>query len=597
QPSAMETVDLLIVGAGWHGLAMAKTFLEVCPNENVLIVDSAASIGGVWAHERVYPGLKTNNLIGSYEFSDFPMTPEKYGCKQKSHIPGATVHKYLCDAAQHFDITRRVRLKTKVQTARLVEDSSWIVDTVALSDSESPGNGDNLQTILARRLVIATGTTSEPFRPTFVNESTFAGPIVHSKELREQSQVLGAASSIVVVGGNKSAFDVAYTAAQNDTEVHMVMRPSGGGPSWVWPSRFSFFGISTSIARLSFTRFVSWFDPCIWARDSWIRWLLHRTWVGRKLTALFWTLLRRKVERLNGYDKHEALRLLKPWTSPYWMGNSLSANNYEEPWFALARRGKIKIHIGNVESLDERAVHFTDGTVVDADVLVCCTGWKAAPPIRFIPDDIHARLGLPGSIYEPDQETLQADRHIFSLFPDLHEGPIKQIPSPRGRSIQKRPEHQHEGQATTAYRLYRFSVPTDPQFLRYRTIAFAGAHLSVHAIAIAQVQALWITAFFLDRIGTLSIDQLTSSTLGKVRSETVLYAEFERLRRPPEAGGSGHRYPEMVFDSMPYVDMLLQELGIQIYRKGSWWRELFTSYGVRDYKGLVQEWMKSNKLK
>ena len=68
-----DLYDLVIIGAGVHGLAMAKTYLEVNPKDKVQLLDSQASIGGVWAKERLYPGLKTNNMIGTYEFSDFPM--------------------------------------------------------------------------------------------------------------------------------------------------------------------------------------------------------------------------------------------------------------------------------------------------------------------------------------------------------------------------------------------------------------------------------------------------------------------------------------------------------------------------------------------
>ena len=68
-----------IINPGLHGLAMAKTFLQVHPNGKLLVVDQAKSVGGSWAKERLYPGLKTNNVFGSSEFGDFPMVPERYG--------------------------------------------------------------------------------------------------------------------------------------------------------------------------------------------------------------------------------------------------------------------------------------------------------------------------------------------------------------------------------------------------------------------------------------------------------------------------------------------------------------------------------------
>ncbi|KAK8153695.1 hypothetical protein IWX90DRAFT_444949 [Phyllosticta citrichinensis] len=41
---------------------------------------------------------------------------------------------------------------------------------------------------------------------------------------------------------------------------------------------------------------------------------------------------------------------------------------------------------------------------------------------------------------------------------------------------------------------------------------------------------------------------------------------------------------------MPYVDMLLRDLGLPTRRKGSWWQDVLSPHGVRDYRGLVEEW-------
>src|SRR5882757_3058311 len=104
---------------------MAKTYSEVCPDSSMLMVDAATSIGGTWAKERLYPGLKTNNLFGSYEFGDFPMTPERFGLKPLQHIPGMVVHEYLCQFAEKFNIVSHMRLQMNVDSAGLQENGEW----------------------------------------------------------------------------------------------------------------------------------------------------------------------------------------------------------------------------------------------------------------------------------------------------------------------------------------------------------------------------------------------------------------------------------------------------------------------------------------
>ena len=50
----------------------------------------------------------------------------------------------------------------------------------------------------------------------------------------------------------------------------------------------------------------------------------------------------------------------------------------------------------------------------------------------------------------------------------------------------------------------------------------------------------------------------------------------------------------MAFDSLPYVDLLLKDLGLSYHRKGGWgWRELFVPYDQGDYRGLVTEWTRN----
>lgn len=49
-----------------------------------------------------------------------------------------------------------------------------------------------------------------------------------------------------------------------------------------------------------------------------------------------------------------------------------------------------------------------------------------------------------------------------------------------------------------------------------------------------------------------------------------------------------------MFDAVPYLDMLLKDLGLEHKRKGSCLKEIFHAYGPEDYQGLVEEWRGKN---
>lgn len=56
--------------------------------------------------------------------------------------------------------------------------------------------------------------------------------------------------------------------------------------------------------------------------------------------------------------------------------------------------------------------------------------------------------------------------------------------------------------------------------------------------------------------------------------------------------GYGHRFPDFIFELVPYLDNLLKDLGLPWKRKRSWLQEVFGAYGPEDYKGLTDEWMR-----
>ena len=80
-------IDIVVAGAGLQGLVAAKTYLACEPHVELLILDSNTSVGGVWSKENIYPGLHSNNLLGTYEYTDFPMRDAGLDLLEGEHIP------------------------------------------------------------------------------------------------------------------------------------------------------------------------------------------------------------------------------------------------------------------------------------------------------------------------------------------------------------------------------------------------------------------------------------------------------------------------------------------------------------------------------
>lgn len=76
--------------------------------------------------------------------------------------------------------------------------------------------------------------------------------------------------------------------------------------------------------------------------------------------------------------------------------------------------------------------------------------------------------------------------------------------------------------------------------------------------------------------------------------ETLLHNRFGTWRYPSALGKEKPgRFPDFVFDALPYIDLLLADVGVKRWRKGGGWKEVWGSYGVEDYRGIVGEWVRN----
>lgn len=531
------------------------------------MLESNPSIGGVWCHERIYPGLKSNNMLGTYEFSDFPMDTATFGVKPGEHIPGAVLHKYLTSFAEAFGIYARTRFNTRVESAEEdLKTGNWTLNTRnTVTGEEAP--------LHTKKLIVATGLTSEPSIPSFVGEADFNAPIFHSKDFRDRADTLTTTRNVAVLGSGKSMWDAAYAYANAGVSVDMIIRQSGRGPVWMAPP---YVALGKWLEKLVHTRFLTWLSPCVWGdHDGFgnVRSYLHGSWAGRKVVDAFWAILGSDANDLMEYNKHPETKKLIPWHSALWVGSGLSIRNFPTDFFDYIRSGQVRVHIADITHLSDKIIHLSSGEEIKADAFFCATGWKSRPPIKFLPDERLSELGMPHYTANPDPLVAKADSLILNTFPRLKDQP--DVPdSSRSEKDNKTPNQ--------PFQLYRFIAP--PATMQKRNIAFAGMISTISTSICAQAQALWISAYFDGKL-----DRLPDAE--EARWITILHARFGRWRYPC---GYGARLPDFVFDAVPYLDMLLKDVGVENYRKSGRMAEWTQPYGPEDYKGLTEEWARKH---
>jgi hypothetical protein len=232
----------------------------------------------------------------------------------------------------------------------------------------------------------------------------------------------------------------------------------------------------------------------------------------------------------------------------------------------MVKQGKIRVHIQNIDQLKGKDVILDDGTVLHADVMICSTGWKKESSLKISGLE-EAGLSLPVSEKALAQLNEEADQKVLSMFPILKDQPKLRFEEKRGEPL----------------RFYRFAVP--PTMVAKRNLAFAGMISTVGTAVCASVQGLWISVFLDGKL-----DRLAQSD-DEISQEVMLHTQWGRWRYPC---GYGASLPDFVFDSLPYVDLLLKDMGLNNHRKGGVIAELTSAYEPGDFAGLFKEWQEKH---
>ncbi|KAL2842888.1 hypothetical protein BJY01DRAFT_216186 [Aspergillus pseudoustus] len=629
-----EIVDLVIIGAGWHGLAAAKAALALDPSVNLVVLEYAGSVGGVWAEERLYTTLRTNNILGSYEYSDFPMRDNLPASlvKPGEHIPGRAMHEYLKAYAEHFGFHDKIRLNCRADSVEYCDGGEddggdggrgkqWVVGYTTTAAEPGPGHEKSC-TIQTQKLIFATGLTSQPRIPTFPGQESFGVPLFHFKELARREDTLfanptndnteyqhghgdgsladKAQAPITVLGGSKQAWDAVYACASKGHRVNWVIRSSGTGPAWMSAAAV-FWPLNLLLESLPLVRGLGWFSPCIWVSNP-IRNFLHATWLGRVIVRLFWASLEWDMLKVNRFNDHEETAKLRPWVNPMWVATAVGILNFPSDLFSLIREGLVKVHIADVERLEPHTVVLSNNSSrssssstsgggdnrLDTRALILCTGWKASTGIRFLPEGIEQELGLPWAADPIDQALVrQARKDICTRLPML-----RTFPESKGRAYTALTDDSNEETILHPFRLARFIVP--PGLWDDHSIAFLGTVTTFSTSIVTEVQALWALVY-LNHGRELRYHRahLRGEDREAMIRETALDTEFCALRSPAD---NGARNAAFIFEVMPYLDRLLGDLGLRTVRKPSWWENLFVRHQPKDYAGLVEEWKKAQLL-
>ncbi|OYO25044.1 monooxygenase [Enemella dayhoffiae] len=206
---------IAIIGAGFAGLAAGKHLRDF--GHQVTIFEKCPDVGGVWSRTRRYPGLCTQNNKDTYYLSDLKM-PASY----PEWPSGQQVQAYLEGYATMFGLVPFLRLSTEVVHADQEptgEGVGWRVTTRQVGEDGAE------QTEEFDFVVVANGIFCTPFIPNWNGRAEFeaaGGRVCAPSEVHSLDDVRH--RKLVVVGYGKSACDVAVSLSEGAASTTVVAR-------------------------------------------------------------------------------------------------------------------------------------------------------------------------------------------------------------------------------------------------------------------------------------------------------------------------------------------------------------------------------------
>lgn len=362
--SGVEELDVVIVGAGISGIAMARQINRDHPGLNYAVLESRRRVGGTWDLFR-YPGIRSDSGMGTFAYSFRPWGGEKH------FGSGSEIRQYIEETAAEQGIDRQIRFNRRVTAADWDSESSHWTITVEptgpeteAADGSASGNGPAADApqptrIRCRFLLGCTGyyRYDRGYSPAFAGEEDFQGELFHAQHWPEELEVAG--RKVVVVGSGATAVTVVPALANTGAEVTMLQR----SPSYVVSVPDSS-GLNRKLHRYLSRKRAAAIS----------RWFGVLTEIAQfQLARRFPNFTRRlfisgaRKQLPPDFEKRHLNPVYDPWIQRVCFAP-------DGDYFKALSSGAARLETGNIERISGDRIHLREGREIEAEVIVKATG-------------------------------------------------------------------------------------------------------------------------------------------------------------------------------------------------------------------------------
>jgi cation diffusion facilitator CzcD-associated flavoprotein CzcO len=342
QQSSQRALDVLIVGAGFGGIAAAIE-LRRHGITNITILEKAADLGGTWFYNS-YPGAACDIPSHLYSFSFAQRRDWSRLCS-----PQAEIHDYI------HGVAREQQVQELVRTHSTVRCCSWDAESCRWSVHTEEG-----ASYTADVLILATGQLHQPSRAPIEGAETFAGHSFHSAEWDHDYPLQG--KRVAVIGTGASAVQFIPEIAST-TERLTVFQRTG---NWFFPRRNRPYprALRTAIERIPGLQSLRR-ELIFRYAESLTLAIRHPGTVGRLASARSAAFMRSQL-------KDPALRR-KAWPN-YIFGCKRIL--FSSEYLPTLERPNVELVTDTITSIAAEGILTAGGTLHEVDCVIWATGFK-----------------------------------------------------------------------------------------------------------------------------------------------------------------------------------------------------------------------------
>jgi putative flavoprotein involved in K+ transport len=343
----------VIIGGGQGGIALGARLRQL--DVPTIIVEKNPRPGDSW--RRRYKSLCLHDPVW-YDHLPYIKFPENWPV----FSPKDKIADWLEAYTKVMELTYWG--SSEVTNAQYDEDTGeWTVDVVRRHD-----DGTEEQVVLQpKQLVMATGMSGVPNVPEIPGADTFQGQLHHSSAHKDSAAYAG--RKCIVLGSNNSAHDICAALWENGADVTMIQRSSTHiarsdtlmelALGDLYSERAVGNGVTTELADLIFAS------------------------IPYRILPTFQTPVYEEMARVDAefYQRLEKAGFLLDWgddgTGLFMKYLRRGSGYYIDVGASeLVANGDIKLRSGvNIAEIRPRSVVLTDGSELDADLIVLATGY------------------------------------------------------------------------------------------------------------------------------------------------------------------------------------------------------------------------------